>query len=319
MFTRRCISKFKWIILTLSFTHGLSYADKLLYAYNDSHEGITSHHIHLKDLETNEVKLLTGNNGAAWNATFSPNGDWIVYSLFLNGKAQIYKVNIDGHERKQLTDFDDFIAFHPMVSPDGSTIAFSHWGQKSIALIDVNGGNLKHLTDHSERDYHPVFFNDGNRILFGSYRMKSELGEPGIFIYSLKDKSIKHTGFYGKYARPSFSGKSIVFSSKNDSDVEQIYVATLDTTQANLKGGAQSQLVRLTHGKYYHGHPTFTHDDKRIVFVSRKDQERSFPKAQESDIAGTNEVYVMDIDGKNMKRLSVSEGVAWHPEIYTTH
>jgi hypothetical protein len=59
------------------------------------------------------------------------------------------------------------------VSPDGRTVAFSHWrtgGRRDIALLDRGSGAVTHLTDDRALDTSPVFSPDGRYLLWTSDR-----------------------------------------------------------------------------------------------------------------------------------------------------
>lgn len=279
-----------------------SVSDSLIYAYNDKGE----HRIHIKNIETGEDTIVTPAGGAAWNATFSPSGDHFVYTWQKGETSHVFIAPVDGGEHKQLTE-GPLVAFHPSFSPDGNHIIFTDWSNRSIAIMNRDGTDRHLLTESEERNSHPVFFQDGKRILFTSYRDRSAIGDPGIFIYNVENAEVSHTGYYGTYARPSHDGDWIVFSGKRHKNAERdIAIAELDS---------DSPIKFLTEGGGYDGHPAFTEDDQSIVFVSRMAQSPLFPSEDESDTAGTNEVFLMDRDGTNVTRLTSGEAVAWHPEV----
>ena len=74
-----------------------------------------------------------------YNASFSTDGKWIVFTSERNGSADIYRVHPDGEGLERLTDdtaFDDQAA----LSPDGSTLAFvstRDGGFANIWLLDL--------------------------------------------------------------------------------------------------------------------------------------------------------------------------------------
>ncbi|MEX0297474.1 MAG: TolB family protein, partial [Kordiimonas sp.] len=145
-----------------------------------------------------------------------------------------------------------------------------------------------------------------------------DFGDPGIFIYHVETGEVEETGYFGSYARPSHDGKSIVFAGKRSKGADRdIMIASL-SVKPGLIPVSMKDAVAITEGGGYDGHPAFTEDDKSIVFVSRRAQSLAFPPDEESDTAGTNEVFIMDLDGKNIERLTDGGAVAWHPEIIKT-
>ena len=297
------------IVLSVTATFP-TFSDSLIYAYNDTGE----HRIHIKDLVSGNDRLVSPAGGAAWNATFSPDQKHFVYTWQNDGNSHIYIAPVDGGEHIKLTE-GSLTAFHPSFSPDGSQVVYTDWKNRGIGIMNRDGTN-QHLFAESEyAESHPVFFKDGMRILFTSYRNRSDFGDPGIFIYHVETDEIEETGYFGSYARPSHDGKSIVFAGKRSKDADQdIMIAEL-----NVKPGlipiSMKNAVAITEGGGYDGHPAFTEDDKSIVFVSRRAQSLAFPPDEENDTAGTNEVFIMDRDGKNIIQLTHGGAVAWHPEI----
>src|SRR6267142_1909638 len=71
---------------------------------------------------TGERKLLSA-SGFDYNASFSPDGKWIVFTSERSGSCDIYRVRVDGSGLERLTDdpaYDDQASF----SPDGKQLVF---------------------------------------------------------------------------------------------------------------------------------------------------------------------------------------------------
>jgi len=86
----------------------------------------------------NERPLLPA-TGLDYNASFSSDGKWIVFTSERGGSADIYRVHADGSGVERLTDgpgYDDQAA----LSPDGSTLAFvstRDGGAANVWLLDL--------------------------------------------------------------------------------------------------------------------------------------------------------------------------------------
>ena len=92
--------------------------------------------------------------------------------------------------------------------------------------------------------------------------------------------------------------KKIVFISTSDDESEiEIYTINVDGTE----------LTRLTDNQSYDGEPAWSPDGQRIAFVSSRDFD---PNGAER---WKRALYVMDADGNNPRRLTVSTGGAWNP------
>lgn len=93
----------------------------------------------------------------------------IVYTSMASGNLNVWIMNQDGTETKQLTT-DPGIDWMPAVSPDGHWIVFVSYrgGLPSIWRMDVDGSNLTQLTNQEDRG--PTISPDGRWIVFVSWR-----------------------------------------------------------------------------------------------------------------------------------------------------
>ena len=85
---------------------------------------------------------------AATDASFSPDGSEILFAANHDGDLEIFVVNADGSDQRQLTD-NGGQDFFPSWSPDGQTIVFSsdRSGAVELFLMDTDGGNQRPLIE----------------------------------------------------------------------------------------------------------------------------------------------------------------------------
>jgi serine/threonine protein kinase/Tol biopolymer transport system component len=107
---------------------------------------------------------LEGDRGLTW----TPDGK-IVYTSLAGGNFDLWIMNADGTNQKQLTT-DPREDYSPFVSPDGRYIVFNslRGPLPSVWRMNVDGSNVKQLTD--KEDYILAITPDSKSILFTSWR-----------------------------------------------------------------------------------------------------------------------------------------------------
>jgi len=103
-----------------------------------------------------------GRSGIAWT-----HDGRIVYSSRKSGAVDLWIVDSDGGNRRQLT-FNSGVNVFPTVSADGRSIVFSSDRDGNLCLwrMDLDGGNLKRLTDHSGLAMKPQCLPNSRHVVF---------------------------------------------------------------------------------------------------------------------------------------------------------
>ena len=119
---------------------------------------------------SNPRKLVPGME-IDYNASFSYDGEWVVFTSDRSGSADIFRVRLDGRDLERLTDspaFDDQAA----LSPDNRSLAFvsSRGGSTDIYIMDLASRELRNLTNAPGGDFRPSWSPDGRTIAFSSDR-----------------------------------------------------------------------------------------------------------------------------------------------------
>jgi serine/threonine protein kinase/Tol biopolymer transport system component len=148
----------------------------------------------------------------------------IAYASDLTGVPQIFVMNADGSNPRQVTNIM-FGACQPAWSPDGDRLVFSspclkrqdQYPDANLYIINVDGSNLIPLETGADRNFDPAWSPDGTRIAFTSLRDSS----PQIYVLTLRSNMVTRlTGASGDVRLPDWSmqpawspsGTQIVFT-----------------------------------------------------------------------------------------------------------
>ena len=153
--------------------------------------------LYIANADGSGERPLFATSGFDYNASFSSDGKWIVFTSERNGSGQadLYRVHSDGSDLERLTDdpaLDDQAAF----SPDGNQIAFvatrGEHHTANVWILDLKTRRTRNLTGLPELQaapgkldgfFRPAWSPDGRWIAFSSDRnfefMPHEFPSPG--------------------------------------------------------------------------------------------------------------------------------------------
>ena len=128
----------------------------------------------LAEADGSAARPLSPHPDLDYNASFSSDGRWIVFTSHRDGSADIFRVRPDGSGLEKLVDdpsFDD----QAVLSPDGRHLAFvsSRSGQADVWTMDLGTKALSNLTNQPGGDFRPEWSPDGRQIAFTSIRDKA--------------------------------------------------------------------------------------------------------------------------------------------------
>lgn len=280
--------------------------DKALHVFTIRPEGT--------DIQATSSDNRTADLLAAW----SPDGTKIAFSSSQTGKYEIWKMNSDGSDRTRLTDLKSTSSM-PRWSPDGAKIAFTSQvtvgeGIKyaEIFIMNADGSGLQQITDsttlagqgqyNTERSYWnsvPTWSPDGSKILFGSNRGGDGI-TPVLYTMNADGSGQAKLGLFYDVdgTQPDWSpatGKIVCVRGS---------IAKGDIWA--MDGQSPFPLMtakKLTDNIDNNSCPVWSPDGRQIAFVS--------------DAGSNKDIYIMNADGSNLRRLTYEKSAegypAWRP------
>ena len=273
-----------------------------------------------------------------------------------SGISQIWTMDTNGGNQVQLSNIPEGVC-QPAWAPDGVKIAFISpcSDQKHINLeeaqiytMNYDGSNLQKLPISQKGDYDPAWAPDGKRIAFSSLRK----GPSHIFVYNFENNLLEELSdnqHPDRYPAWNPSGKQIAVA-RQVSQVNSLIYILSDRGQTQIQFSPKSgvndnwptwspdgnfilisrsqmdpiipRLVKV----FYEDRGTYT--ENRIPPEKRED----LGPVAEADISpdgqwivfeswpdGSNhDIYIMDIDGGNLLRLTTDPGFdsspTWRPK-----
>lgn len=196
--------------------------------------------IYIADLKGNITKQLTNTKGYDAEATVSPDGKLVVFTSTRSGDLELYTMNIDGSNVKQITNglgYDGGAFF----SPDGKQLVFRASRPTSpedikeykdllseglvaptnmeIYTCNVDGSNLKQITNLGKANWAPFFTPNGKKIIFSSNHHSQRGYDFQLYLINLDGTGLEKVTSASIFnAFPMFSpdGKKLVFSSNRN-------------------------------------------------------------------------------------------------------
>jgi len=163
-----------WLLLLVPvFSMAQQIPDELI-LYSTLRPG--NHDIFIVDNPGETIRQVTKHPALDYNATFSPDDRWLVFTSERSGNADLYALDLNNELKLyQLTDnpaMDDAAD----ISPDGDHILFvsNREGNPDIyempfrpkAATEETEPSADRLTDHAYGDFNPAYAPDGTKIAF---------------------------------------------------------------------------------------------------------------------------------------------------------
>jgi TolB protein len=171
-----------------------------------------------------EPKRLTDGLDVDRSPALSPDGRRIAFARDTNGAFEIFLIDADGTNLRQLTTDNSRSEEFPAWSPDGSRIAYTSTAGENgdLRIMNADGSGIADLSTGPPDDEAPAWSPDGARLVFVRNGNLTVIGADGSTPRPLTSGS-------ERYADPSWSpdGSRIAFS---DEERGRLFVIRPDGT-----------------------------------------------------------------------------------------
>ena len=211
--------------------------------------------VFIADADGRNARPFLPGPGEDFNASFSRDGKWILFTSDRRGSANIFRAHLDGSKLEQLTNdpsFDDQAA----LSPDGRTLAFvsTRSGHAEVWMCDLATRKSRNVTNHAGGHFRPAWSPDGQWIAISSDRDSPQPRRPDgfetiqqtdIYVMHPDGSGFRRLTYTESYAgSPSWTpdGKHVIFYKASFADVIRI------SDPRRLRGTTQISEVDIASG-----------------------------------------------------------------------
>ncbi len=257
---------------------------------------------------TGVVKLTSTPAGTYdFNPDWTPDGTEVAFERDTPAGAEIFTMNSDGSNLRQIT-FDGFPGdLDPAWSPDGTRIAVERFdlaaGRDGIYIMNADGSRPVQVTQNDARlgeNAEPQWSPDGTKLVF---QIVSDTKGSAIFTVNLDGTGERRLTPYSLFAEHSDwspDGRLILFESYGNGAPSGV---STNVFTVRPDGSHLTNVTRLQGGAVNAANPAWSPDGKRIVFVR-------IP----SGPLGYADIFTMNADGSDIRQLTTSTFWDFRPD-----
>jgi tricorn protease len=257
---------------------------------------------------TKEYTQLTTHLGNDYFPLWAPDSKNIYYVTDEDGTFNLWQMDINGKNKKQLTFHKEDGVRFPNISRDGSVIAYEQGD--SIWCFFPRTGETKKIKIHGPSDY---IINPIERKTLTSQATEMQISPDGKEIafvvrgeiFVMREKGGKANKLTNNPARDyqicwSPDSKSIVFISDRGGNKDLFIVKSGDSDEERLSECLRKEIIQLTKTHENEHSPKFSPDGESIAFIR-----------------GNGDLWIINKDGKNEKRILkgwATPDYSWSPD-----
>jgi Tol biopolymer transport system component len=254
---------------------------------------------------SNERRLTHSGEGKGSRIPFwSPDGSRIAFASDRDGergKNSIYVMNADGSNVQRLTDHGGG-DYTPTWSPDAQRIAFmsSRDGNGEIYVMDPDGSNLRRLTHQESFDCCPFWVPDGSKILFNSVGDQADPQSWGVYRMNPDGTDVERLAVGG--VAGWWPDRRVLVGGPSDSAPAEWAFFLMNVDGSDVQSLEEVVQFGADHPR---GIPCgHSRDGAQIAFQAVPGQPVTVFSLEHLNKI---EIFVMDVDGSNVRRLTHNE------------
>ena len=252
-------------------------------------------------LNSGNHQQLTFSPKSDVHPTWSPDGRRIAFSSNRDGDFDIYIMNRNGKNAKNMTDNSPLHDESPHWSPVSQKIVFTSEQDlqppQDVNVLEAQTGNQRKIITSSSFAFNPKWSPNGSLIAYFSQELP-DASPSTTLLWRVKPdgtelEALVTGGESNSHPKYSPDGLSIAFVSERNFNTD-IYAFNLET----------NELSRLTTHLGFDLYPDWSPDGERLAFVSSRD--------------GNLDVFTMAVNGEHITNLTKSgmneAFLAWSPD-----
>ena len=242
--------------------------------------------IFVMDADGGNQRAATANRSINNFPDWSPSGDAVIYTSYRSENRPMLYLSTRGRGKpgRILSRFNDMPQYRAVFHPGGRELAvvMSPSGSTEIYRVDLDGENLRRLTQNRSIDVSPSWSPDGRKLAFVSDRS----GSPQLYLMDANGSNVRRLTFDGNYnTSPAWSpdGSWIAYQARVGGQ--------FDIWLIDPEGSVNLPLV--SHPRNDES-PCWSPDSRMIAFSSTR--------------RGSADIYLVDFSGNHLRRLTRGTG-----------
>lgn len=271
-------------------------------------DGGTPHsHVYLYDLDTHTLRQVTDSAAYYTLPVWSPDGAQLAFGALSMVRVGVQVLDVASGTLREITPPALAAAQSPRFAPDGGLLSFVFVlddNSRHVYMVEPDGANLRHVFGGTPELHEPVWSPDG-RYLAVIDRNRTT-GQMTVYLIARDSGAVRpvfETFQVNQDLTWSPDGERLTLSVHLGDGTSSVLF--LDDLTAAYSGAAETAAASVLSVRYardtHNTNPLYLPDGQSLVFVR---QNRELPAP---------ELYLTDVAGRHVTRLTVNTHQDWFP------